>query len=91
MPKDRRNDIGTKVLGSILAAIVVGLVLYSLTKSDNAIAKTNEYAKEVAVVKNDLLHIQVAQGTMISEQREVRDDVKTILMKIGGSNERPHG
>lgn len=84
MPKDRRNDIGTKVLGSILAGIVVILSLRSSARTDQAIAETHKYSKEVVIVKNDLSHIQIGQGELKADVREVRDGVKTILLKIGG-------
>ena len=75
MASERRNDIGSKVLISVVVLLTVTIMGFSIGTASNAMAKAQ--GNEVAIGK-----MQTYQSVMQEDVREIRKDVKTILNKL---------
>ncbi len=75
MASERRNDIGSKVLISVVVLLTVTIMGFSIGTASNAMAKAQ--GNEVAIGK-----MQTYQGVMQEDLKEIKFDVKTILNKL---------
>ena len=67
----RRNDVGSKVLISVVALLVVTITSFSIGVADKADSKANELDVRVTTV-------EVTQNFMQEDIREIKSDVKEI-------------
>lgn len=89
------KDATTKILTGVLI-LLFGITIrgYGIKadKANDRAEKAHEMASQAVIktvlIENNMSHLQIAQNTMISDQRsfrsEVREDFKKLFIKISG-------
>jgi len=75
MNSERRNDVGSKVLISVVVLLTVTIMGFSIGTASNAMAKAQ--GNEVAIGK-----VETFQEIMKEDLRIIKIDVKEILNKL---------